>query len=197
MPEDVQATNTGSAAQDATSASAAVQDAAANNQSTTATAGKVDELPEWAQSLYKDLRAENAKHRKRMAEAEKTAQEAAEAAAKEQGKYKELYEKREKDLAEAKAQLALKERQELQRKVAESVGLPAKLASKISGETEADMEADAKEMLAAMPQPAKPSAHNDARHGTGGQAGVKSYGPGFNKEQAAQFLGVDPKYIPD
>jgi len=56
-----------------------------------------------------------------------------------------------KTIAELKAQIAAQARRELQSKVADKVGLPAVFASRIQGETEADMEEDAAALLAAMP----------------------------------------------
>ncbi|MCX7851807.1 MAG: hypothetical protein N2383_03385 [Caldilineales bacterium] len=49
-------------------------------------------LPTWAQDLIRDLRAENAQHRKAKQQAEQAAQAAATAAAKEQGRWRELAE---------------------------------------------------------------------------------------------------------
>ena len=57
-----------------------------------AAAEDVGALPEWAQKAITDLRKESASQRKARADAEKVAQAAAETAAKEQGKWKELYE---------------------------------------------------------------------------------------------------------
>jgi len=47
-------------------------------------------LPPWAQEMIKGLRKENAGHRRAKAEAERLAREAAEQAAKEQGRWQEL-----------------------------------------------------------------------------------------------------------
>ena len=57
---------------------------------------------------------------------------------------------------ELEARILAAERRELQRKIAERVKLPAAFAERIQGETEADMEADATVLLAAMPAKGAP-----------------------------------------
>lgn len=61
-----------------------------------------------------------------------------------------------KRIAELEAKTLAAERRELQNSVAAKVGLPAAFASRIQGETEDDMEADAKALLAAMPAAVPP-----------------------------------------
>jgi hypothetical protein len=68
----------------------AAVDTQANTEPTQAVED-VKGLPDWAQKLITELRSENGKHRKAKTEAEKQAAKAAEDAAKEQGKWKELY----------------------------------------------------------------------------------------------------------
>ena len=53
--------------------------------------------------------------------------------------------------AELEARITAAERREQQRKIAEKVNLPAAFAERIQGVNEADMEADAQALLAAMP----------------------------------------------
>lgn len=88
-----------------------------------------------------------------LADLTKAQKEQAENALKEQNKYKELYEQREKELT--------KERQERMRlTVATSKGLPVDLANRLAGETEAELQADADKLLLFLkptgPQPTLP-----------------------------------------
>ena len=66
----------------------------------TGAAGKVDELPEWAQALVKELRAENAGHRKAKTDTEKAAEKAAQDQLKEQAQWQKLAEQHESRVAE-------------------------------------------------------------------------------------------------
>jgi hypothetical protein len=169
------------------------QAVSANTQPEPVKAVKVEDLPDDIQKLIKELRAENAKNRKAANDAETKAAADAEAKSKEQGEFKKLFEARDKELSDLKAELTKRERQDLQRKVAERVGIPAKLALRLNGDTEAEMETDAQEVLAALP---KGVATNDAKRGTGnGATAPRSYG-GLNKEQVAQWGAIDPKHIP-
>ena len=83
-----------------------------------------------------------------LADLTKQQRERDEAALKEQNKYKELYEQRENELKQ--------ERQERMRlTVATSKGLPVDLANRLTGETEAELQADADKLLAFL-KPAAP-----------------------------------------
>lgn len=66
-------------------------------------------------------------------------------------------EKATKRAAELEAKLKAYERTEAQRKVAEKVGLPAALATRLQGETPEELEADAKALLETLPKPTKPA----------------------------------------
>jgi len=78
------------------------------NQATTGAAGQVNELPDWAQALIKELRGENAKHRKSSQEAAEAAKLAEEKRLAEQQQWQQLAEKRkgELDALSPKAQQA-------------------------------------------------------------------------------------------
>ena len=81
-------------------------------------------------------------------------------------------EKAQKRAEEAEQKAAKLERQALQQEIAAKVGLPAKLASRLQGETPEEMEADAKEILETLPKPAKPSPGIvPTNPGANGQAG--------------------------
>jgi len=64
-------------------------------------------------------------------------------------------EKLAKELAEAKSRLRQVERIEMQRAAAEKAGLPLAYAKRLQGETPEELEADAKEMLDALPKAEK------------------------------------------
>lgn len=195
--EQVQAT-TGAQAQPQTEPPAA-QAAAETTQPVPATTeqapGAKAQPPEMTLEValkeLKEARAEAAKYRTTAKATEKAKAEAEEAALKEQGKYQTLYEKLKAEFDKAQGEIAKRDRADLQRRVASSVGLPDKLASRIAGETEADMLNDAREMLGALP---KAVIGNDAKAGSGPGSAPKTIA-GMSKEQAASFLGIDPKYL--
>lgn len=94
-------------------------------------------------------------------QAEKKAQDAAEKAAAEQaaknGEWEKLAKQRETELANLQTQLRQKELSDLRRTIAEKVGLPIALASRLQGETEAEIETDAKSLLETLPKVPKPN----------------------------------------
>lgn len=89
--------------------------------------------------------------------ATKAREEAEAKALAEQGKYKELFEKQQKDLEAAAAKVKAMELQSLRQTVAAKVGLPAAFVDRLRGETEAEIEADAKSILAIIPKPTAPN----------------------------------------
>lgn len=112
---------------------------------------------------------------KERAKAEKMAAKAqADAEAKalaDQGNYKTLYEKAQAEAAEAQERATKLERAALQAQVASKTGLPPALASRLIGDTEADLEADARSMLAALPKPAAPNINSAPGNGGAPAAG--------------------------
>lgn len=104
------------------------------------------------------------------------AQAAAEAKAlAEQGKYKELFEKQQADLAAAEAKARESELKLLRREAAAQTSLPAALAERLQGETLEEMVADAKAMLDAV-EPLKdktPVPGNGGRPKVAGPSGSK------------------------
>jgi hypothetical protein len=138
-----------------------------------------------------EARKEAAKYRTSAKQIEKAKAEAEEAALKEQGDFKKLYEKLKADHEQSQADLAKERRATMQRTVADRVKLPLKLATRLTGETEAEMEADAREILGALPGQVL---GNDARPGSNGATGPVSIG-GMPLEQAAQWLGVKKEHI--
>lgn len=177
--------------------SPAAQAAAETTQPVTATTEQATQPTEkmTLEAALKELaeaRKEAAKYRTTAKAAEKAKSDAEEAALKEQGKFKDLYERSQAELKKQADEVAKLKRSEMQRTVADRVKLPLKLASRLSGETEAEMEADAKEILSAMPGQVL---GNDAKTGTQSGNGAATIA-GMTAEQAAQWLGgVNPKHI--
>jgi len=89
--------------------------------------------------------------------AQKAREEAEAKALAEQGKYKELFEKQQADLQAAADRVKALELQTLRNNVATKVGLPAAFVDRLRGETEAEIEADAKSILAIIPKPTAPN----------------------------------------
>lgn len=151
----------------------------------------VNDLPDWAQKLIKELRGENASHRKAKKQAETEAEVATRKAAEEQGKYKELYETELAKREAAEMQAKCLELDALKSKVAAEVGLPQQLASRLAGETEDEIKADAQVVLAALP---KSTIGNDAQQGIGGISQAPTMSEEEIKEFAARY-GVDAKFV--
>ena len=112
---------------------------------------KVEDLPDWAQSMIVDLRKENAGHRTKAKDAEKAAQEADERRLAEEKRWQELAEKRQAELEKASQELARVQREVLARDVAQAAGLPAALAARLRGTTREELEADAAELKKLIP----------------------------------------------
>lgn len=84
----------------------------------------------------------------RVTELETKQREADAAKAKEDGRYKELLEEREKELVDLKRQLESRDLEARKAAIAEKVGLPKGMVSRIAGTTDDELEADAKALLA-------------------------------------------------
>lgn len=112
----------------------------------------------------KEANAEAAKHRKAAEAAE------AERKAKAEAEMTEL-QKVAKRAEELEAALKGERKARLQQEAAAKVGLPAKLASRLQGETPEELEEDAKAILESLPKPAKPQPGPVANPGGNGQQG--------------------------
>ena len=154
----------------------------------------MNDLPDWAQKLIKELRGENASHRKAKKQAETEAEKATRKAAEEQGKYKELYETELAKREAAEMQAKCLELDALKSKVAAEVGLPQELASRLAGETEDEIRADAQVVLAALP---KMALSNDASQGTGMASTATPAMTEEEKQEFAARMNVDPRYVKD
>lgn len=123
---------------------------------------------------------------------EKATKEAERKSAEEQGKFKELYETA---LAEAETERASRqslEMETLKAKVARTVGLPEKLASRLQGEDEESLTADAQSILSDLPKPVAPNINAGA--GDGVVPPVNGMTPA-EKQELAAIYGVNPNYL--
>ena len=103
--------------------------------------------------------------------AAKAREEAERKAAEEQGKYQELYEAAQKRIADTEARLHAAEIASIKREVAARLNMPIALAQRLQGEDEATIEADAKELMAALPKPTAPNINSGTGNGaTPGQS---------------------------
>ena len=81
----------------------------------------------------------------------------------------------------------------INREVAARLNMPAALASRLQGEDETSIEADAKALMAALPKPAAPNINSGAGAGATPQAGAMSEA---DKKEMAARLGVDWRFLP-
>ena len=133
-----------------------------------------------------------AKEKARTAEAAaKATAEAERKAAEEQGKFQELYQATQKQLEQLAAEKRQLEQAALRREVAARVNLPAALVDRLHGETPEELEADAKQLIAALPKPAAPNINAGAPAGTP-PPGVMSED---ERKLRAAALGVDWRYF--
>ena len=116
--------------------------------------------------------------------------EAERKAAEQQGEYQKLYEATKAELAEAAQKAAALELAAMRREVADRLGVPAALVSRLQGDTPETLEADAKALMAALPKPGAPNINS-----TGGAPPPASGLSQVDIEQLAARLGVSPKYI--
>jgi hypothetical protein len=170
-----------------------------NHQVADTQSSQAPEPEKFDADYVKKLRAEAADYRRKLRDAETKAKEADDAkaaadaaAAAEQGKFKELYESEQKKRAELEAKTRQLELAALRAKVAAATNLPAALASRLQGDTEEALTADAKVLLAALPAPA--AGDNDARRGTGGGTGAPQLTDAQKADFAARY-NVDARFV--
>jgi hypothetical protein len=152
----------------------------------------IDSLPEWAQKEIRSLRKEAEGYRKAKSAAERQAQEASEAIAREQGKWQELYEKaqpRAKQADEYEAFLTELLESELKAIPERLRGLVPDMAP--LAKLRWVQQAKAAGILAA-PAPAQ----TDARDNPQRQAQAKGALTDEGRRELAAIYGVDPKYLP-
>lgn len=97
--------------------------------------------------------------------ATKAREDAERKAAEEQGKFRELYEAAQQRIAETEARLKAAEIASIKREVAGKLNMPQALANRLQGETLEEIEADAKELMAALPKPPAPNINSGTGNG--------------------------------
>lgn len=97
--------------------------------------------------------------------AAKAREDAERKAAEEQGKFRELYEAAQQRIAETEARLKAAEIASIKREVAGKLNMPQALANRLQGGTLEEIEADAKELMAALPKPAAPNINSGTGNG--------------------------------
>lgn len=133
----------------------------------------------------------------RLERAKKSAEEAASKArtdaerkaAEQQGEYQKLYETTKAELEAAAQKAQALELAAMRRDVAERLGVPSALASRLQGATLEELEADAKTLIAALPKPGAP----DINSGGGAKPPANGYSAG-DVEQLAALYNVPSKY---
>lgn len=141
--------------------------------------------------------------RDRLASAQRKADEAvkkaaADAEAKaliEQGKFKELYEAAEEKTRQAEQRAHDLEMAQLRAAVAARVGIPVAFASRLQGDDEATLEADAKQLLAALPKPSAPNINAAPGAGVANQGQPLALYGGMTEAEFAATYGVNPAYM--
>lgn len=133
---------------------------------------------------------------KKLRDLEKQAEQAAKASSEaeqkrlaEEGKYKELFERQQAELAKAQAEAKNATLTMLRREAAAKVGIPARLADRLQGETAEELEADAKAILADLPKPAAPNINSQPGPGGAPRPGTPTDAEIVEK---AARLGVKP-----
>ena len=130
--------------------------------------------------------------RKAAEKAERARQEAEAKALQEQGKYEQLYQKAQADLERLTQEKRALELATLRRDVAAKHQLPAALVDRLRGEDEAAIEADAKQLIAALPKPTAPNI-NAGNAPTPGQS--QNYLGGLTKQEFAARFGVKAELL--
>ena len=122
----------------------------------------------------------------------KAREEAERKAAEEQGEFRKLYEKAQQQIAETEAKLQAAEIASIKRDVAARLNMPAALASRLQGEDESAIEADAKELMAALPKPTAPNINSGAGVGNAPRVNLPAGVTEASLRDQAVRLGVNP-----
>ena len=134
----------------------------------------------FVEKLLEDKRAANAeakKHREALRATEKSQEESARKTAEEQGEYKKLYERASQELAALQQQTKMLTLDAMRQRIGAEFGLPAALVTRLQGDSEDEMKADAAALKAALPAttPAAPGAQRNTSAVPGGRNdGLKS-----------------------
>lgn len=160
---------------------------------------EVFQHPRFSQLLEQNKELEQWKSEQE-AEKQKLADEKAEAervAAEEQGKWKELYEtslakleETQKAQAEAEAKAKAAQAAALRTQIAAEIGLPAKFATRLQGETDEEIRADAESILELMPGAPTPPLNTDGSNGNNKNTPSKPLMTEAEIREEAARLGV-------
>lgn len=131
------------------------------------------------------------KQLKKLAAQEQKQRETAEAERlKEQGKYEQLFQKAQAELEQERQRAKALEIAGIRRDVAARLQLPVGLVDRLRGDTEDEIEADAKALLAALPKPQAPNINA----GDASAKGKPSILDGMDIDNLAARLGISAKY---
>lgn len=126
------------------------------------------------------------------AQAIKAREDAERKAAEEQGEFRKLYEKAQQQIAETEAKLQAAEIASIKRDVAARLNMPAALASRLQGDDESTIEADAKDLMAALPKPTAPNINSGAGVGNAPRVNLPAGVTEASLRDQAVRLGVNP-----
>lgn len=121
---------------------------------TAKTGGKTYTEAELENILKERLGREKAKADK---QAQAAAEKAAAEAAAKNGEWEKLAKQREEELAKVLGEIKARDLADRKRAIGEKVGLPAALATRLQGDTDEDLEKDAKALLETLPKQPKPN----------------------------------------
>jgi len=154
----------------------------------TADSGKVFTQADVDRLIKERLSRERGKTEKAAAAAKSAAEKAA---LEEQNKFQELYEKEKSELEKVIAENEALQLKSLRREIAAELKIPSGLAARLTGNTREEIEADAIELLAALPQALAPSLDGGAG---GGKPGNPRLTDADIREQSVR-LGVSFKHM--
>lgn len=143
---------------------------------------------------FDEVNNERKELRKQLEEFKTLKQRAEEETKKQQGKYQELYEKAQADLEAQQKAVAELEHNMLRKEVAAAAGYAA-LWNRIEGGDQAELEADLKALIKALPKPQAPDL--DGAAGSGSLNGSGAPVTEAEKKELAARLGLRVQDLPD
>lgn len=117
---------------------------------------------------------------------QKAREQAEREAAEKQGEFEKLYKETLTKFEQAETRAKAAELASIKTRIGARLNLPAKLQDRLRGETEEEIEADAKELLADLPRPAAITA-NDAGQGVNSSTPTAQKDDAEIREEAARF----------
>jgi len=156
----------------------------------------IDSLPDWVQSVVKDLRTENAKHRTANKAAEKAAAMAEEEQLLAKGKIQEAYDKVRGEYDTLTAELKASEILRHKMQIAQKFNLPDELMNRLRGDTLEEMEEDAEILAALIPETpdSPPPVNTDGASGVNASTSTPQMSSSEINEMAVR-MGVNPQHL--